>query len=615
MMVASVEKTMKKAVTSPARGVEAPVTTSETAAEQRQPQMSVIHAWRALAGPFRHAFVHMAWLSLLTNVLMLVPTLYMLQLYDRVMLSRNALTLVAVTALTVVLLLFMALADWIRSTVAIRTGVQFDLRYGQQVFHAAFDTAHAGFQQLAPAQVLQHLTMVRQFMTGAGLFAFLDMPWSVVYIVVLSILHPLLGVTAVVFCLIQLAVALWNQQVVGTPLQRSQQARQQTDDFLQQKIRHLQTSHVMGMMQALQQRWQQLLQQQGQAEAAALRVGDCSQCLNKWVRTTMQSLMLAVAAVLTIRGEISVGSMIASNVLIARALQPFDVIVHSWRQCVQATTAAQALQQVLAGHIGALFQETALPQPVLQSPISQSQIPVHLDLQQVSVHIQDHAVLRGLTLRLPPGRILCVMGSSGSGKSTLARLLVGVAPISQGTVTLNGQVLGAGCLPATLTHVGYLPQQVSLLEGSIAENVARFGSLDAAEVIKACQRTGLHEAILRLPRGYDTRLDEQGLPLSGGQRQLLGLARAIYRDPMLLVLDEPNASLDEFGEAHLMHILQQCKARQCTVVVVSHRSGLLKVTDDLLILKRGEVVHVGPREAGIAYLNQTHAAASAAIPG
>ncbi|MDP8566897.1 type I secretion system permease/ATPase [Methylophilus aquaticus] len=591
--------------------VSAITSTADKATPDRMP-LPARAAWLALMTPFRGAFLQMAWLSMLTNVLMLVPTLYMLQLYDRVMVSRNTLTLVAVTLLTIGLLLFMALADWIRSAVAIKTGVQFDLHYGKQVFHAAFDTRpvvdrtdHKIGHQIAPAQVLQHLTAVRQFMTGAGLFAFFDMPWSVVYIMVLTILHPVLGLTAVVFCLVQWVVAVWNQRVMAAPLQHSQQARQQTDAFLQQKIRHLQTSHVMGMMHTLQQQWQQLLKQQTQSEALGLRVSDRSQCVNKWSRYTMQSLMLAVAAVLTIRGDISVGSMIASNVLIARALQPFDVIVHSWRQCVQATAAALEVQQVLAA--------PAVPARMVAT--SASTRPVELVLQSASVVVNQQPVLRDLSLHIQPGRVLCVMGSSGSGKSTLARLLVGAVPVAQGGYWLNGTAIEPALPPAALTHVGYLPQQVSLLEGTIAENVARFGALDAAEIIRACQRTGLHEAILRLPQGYDTRLDEHGLPLSGGQRQLLGLARAIYRDPMLLVLDEPNASLDEFGEVHLMQILQACKAMQCTVVVVSHRSGLLKITDDLLILKRGEAVHMGPRDAGIAYLNQYHAASHAAIPG
>jgi ATP-binding cassette subfamily C exporter for protease/lipase len=552
-----------------------------------------------LVKPFRQQFIHMAWLSLLTNVLMLVPTLYMLQLYDRVMMSKNTLTLVAITVLTAGLLLLMAGADWLRNLYAIKTGVQLDLTYGKQVFAAAFNPATS--QRQSPVQSLQQLTTVRQFMTGQGLFAMLDLPWSVVYIAVLFTLHPMLGLTAVVFCLIQSGVAVWNQSVIAGPAQQAQSAKQTTEHFIQQKIRHLQTSHVLGMSHTLRQRWQALLAEQSAAERTWLTASDRSQFVNKWVRYTMQSLMLAVAAWLTIKGEISVGSMVASNVLIARALQPFDVIVHSWRQWLHANAAASDLQALLAHHAQAHTNPVA-PQPL--------QRPYTLTLNAAGVTLPSRRVLHDLNLTIPPGRLLCIMGPSGSGKSTLARLLVGAVFPTQGSYQVNQTAMHAGNIRAALDSVGYLPQQVSLLEGTIAENVARFGPLDSQHIIEACQRVGLHEAILRLPQGYDTRLDEQGLPLSGGQRQLLGLARAIYQGPALLVLDEPNASLDEFGEARLMQLLQTLKEKQTTIVVISHRSGVLKVTDDLLVLKRGEVVHHGPRDAGIVYLNQLNATAT-----
>lgn len=562
--------------------------------------MQGIALW-PLVKPFRRQFIHMAWLSLLTNVLMLVPTLYMLQLYDRVMLSRNTLTLVAITLLTAGLLLLMAGADWLRNLYAIKTGVQLDLSYGKQIFSAVFNPRLSG--QASPVQSLQQLTTVRQFMTGQGLFAMLDLPWSVVYIAVLFTLHPVLGGTAVLFCLIQSGVAVWNQSVISGPTQQAQAAKQSTEHFIQQKIRHLQTSHVLGMSQSLRQRWQDLLAAQSSAESGWLAASDRSQFVNKWVRYTMQSLMLAVAAWLTIKGQISVGSMVASNVLIARALQPFDVIVHSWRQWLQANAAAGELQALLGSQTQAVASH--LSSQALQRPYS-------LRLAGVGVTRQSRRILHGLALSIPPGRLLCIMGPSGSGKSTLARLLVGVVFPNQGEYQVNQTAMHADNIRAAMTSVGYLPQQVSLLEGTIAENVARFGELDSQHIIEACQRVGLHEAILRLPQGYDTRLDEQGLPLSGGQRQLLGLARAIYREPALLVLDEPNASLDEFGEAKLMQLLQVLKEKQTTIVVVSHRSGVLKITDDLLVLKRGEVIHHGPRDAGIVYLNQLNASAVSA---
>ena len=552
-----------------------------------------------LVKAFRQQFIHMAWLSLLTNVLMLVPTLYMLQLYDRVMMSRNTMTLVAITLLTAGLLLLMAGADWLRNLYAIKTGVQLDLSYGKQVFSAAFNPRTP--PQQSPVQSLQQLTTVRQFLTGQGLFAMLDLPWSVVYIAVLLTLHPLLGLTAVVFCLIQFGVAVWNQSVIAEPAQQAQSAKQTTENFIQQKIRHLQTSHVLGMSHTLRQRWQALLAEQSSAERIWLSASDRSQFVNKWVRYTMQSLMLAVAAWLTIKGDISVGSMVASNVLIARALQPFDVIVHSWRQWLQANDAASDLQALLT---------SARQTDAAHVPTQALQGPYTLRLKGMGVTLQSRRILHALDLTIPPGRLLCIMGPSGSGKSTLARLLVGAVFPTQGGYQVNQTVIHAGNVRSAMTSVGYLPQQVSLLEGTIAENVARFGELNSQHIIEACQRVGLHEAILRLPQGYDTRLDEQGLPLSGGQRQLLGLARAIYQEPALLVLDEPNASLDEFGEARLMQLLHTLKEKQTTIVVVSHRSGVLKITDDLLVLKRGEVVHHGPRDAGIVYLNQLNATAT-----
>lgn len=542
--------------------------------------------------PFKPMFVQIAWLSLLTNVLMLVPTVYMLQLYDRVMASRNTLTLVAVTLIVVFLIALMALAEWIRSMHAIKSGIRFDMTYGKQVFSAAFSS---GGQSLhAPGQALKDLTAVRQFMTGSGLFAFFDMPWSVIYIAVLFILSPVLGVTALVFCSIQFALAVWNQRDSKTPLSDFTAAQQQADTFLHHKIRHLQTSHVMGMLDALFQRWQAFNHTLREQDARIQHVQNRSQFVNKLVRYTMQSLMLAIAALLTIRGEISVGSMIASNVLIARALQPFDVIVHTWRQYVTAKNAAANLAGLLA-------KQQSLPQQDMQVADATS---AHILLSDIGVQLGNSTVLNGLSLEIAPGRILNIMGPSGSGKSTLARTLVGLVMPSHGQYRLNQQLIQQQADITTLTRIGYLPQSVSLLEGTIAENVARFGALESEHVIAACQAVGMHETILRLPQGYDTTLNAQGAPLSGGQRQLIGLARAIYKDPALIVLDEPNASLDEFGEASLIQALQVLKAKQATIVLISHRSNLLKVTDDLLILKRGEVAHCGPRDAGIAYLNQ-----------
>lgn len=553
------------------------------------PSVEKTQAYKLLK-PFKPMFVQIAWLSLLTNVLMLAPTVYMLQLYDRVMVSRNTLTLISVTLIVVFLIALMALAEWIRSMHAIKSGIRFDMTYGKQVFSAVF----SGGQLHMPGQALKDLTAVRQFMTGSGLFAFFDMPWSVIYIVVLFILSPVLGVTALVFCLIQSALAVWNQRESKAPINDFSAAQQQTDAFLHQKIRHLQTSHIMGMLDALFQRWQSFNLNLREQDAHIQQVQNRSQFVNKLARYTMQSLMLAIAALLTIRGDISVGSMIASNVLIARALQPFDVIVHTWRQYISAKSAAVNLAVLL----------DKPQQEFSQQSTMQHAASAHIALSNVGVQLGSNTVLNGLSLEIVPGRILNIMGPSGSGKSTLARTLVGLVLPNRGQYRLNQQLVQQQADVTEQISVGYLPQSVSLIEGTIAENVARFGTLESEHVIAACQAVGMHEAILRLPHGYDTPLNTQGAALSGGQRQLIGLARAIYKTPALIVLDEPNANLDEFGEAALMQALQTLKTKQATIVLISHRSNLLKVTDDLLILKRGDVAHYGPRDAGITYLNQ-----------
>lgn len=529
--------------------------------------------------------------SMVSNLMMLAPTIYMLQLYDRVMVSRNELTLVAVTVMTCFLLLMMALAEWLRSTLAIKAGMRFDQAYSHWIFSYAFSAQALG-STAQVGQPLKDLTAVRQFLTGNGLFAFFDLPWSLLYVAVLFVLSPVLGSLAVLFCLIQLGLAWWNHVGSDAALQRSMQVQNRAETFLQGKLRQLESVSVMGISPHLYRRWLGMQVESGWQEAGAQVQLNRLQFASKLARYCMQSLTLGAAAYLVIHGRISVGSMIASSVLIARALQPFDVIVGTWKQYVQAWEAGLRLIPL----------QEAVRLPEVQG--ARPDIRGELVLKAVSVRQDERTVLSNLNLEIRPGRILTVMGASGSGKSTLARTLLGLVGHADGEVFIDDVLLRDIDALHLAAAVGYLPQDVSLLEGTIAENIARFGPLESAHIIAACQLVGMHEAILRLPMGYETHLGENGEPLSCGQRQLIGLARAIYRNPAFVVLDEPNSSLDEFGDASLLRVLQQLRSRGGSVVVISHRTGVLKVTDDLLILKHGEIVHHGPRDAGIAYLNQ-----------
>jgi len=545
-----------------------------------------------------------AMFSLATNVLMLAPTLYMLQLYDRVLISKNELTLYAITLITCFLFLVMAFCEWMRSVIVIKAGVRFDQLLSSKVFTLGF--AHVlglgnarASEKAGPSQktmaneAMQDLTYIRQFITGNGLFAFFDMPWTLLYIAVLFILQPMLGMLAIVFCMVQLGLGIWNQRSSESPLELVNLAGRANQRFLDSKARNIETLHVMGMIPNLYKRWQLMQQRWNQLDGDAIRIQTRNQLINKFIRYTMQSLMLAAAALLAIQGKISIGAMIASNVLIARALQPFDVIVGTWKQFVMAQQSMTRLDQLLASE---------LPEVKTKKV---SQIQGHITLKDLNVTLgnTDRSILKRINLEIHPGQILTVMGPSGSGKTTLARCLAGICPWQGGELLIDG--VSASSIPHAqwAAALGYLPQDVELIEGSIADNIARFSDPSPADVIAAAQSAGIHDSILRLPQGYDSRINESAAILSGGQRQLLGLARAIYRQPALLLLDEPNSHLDEHGEANLVTTLLRLKQEGKAIVLVSHRSSILKITDQLLILQNGEVAHYGTRDAVVAELN------------
>jgi ATP-binding cassette, subfamily C, bacterial exporter for protease/lipase len=565
--------------------------------------------------PLKADVISIALLSCIANLLMLAPTIYMLQLYDRVMLSQNTLTLVTVTLLISFFILAMAFAEWLRSIITIKAGVKFDQSLNSKLFNQAFERIFTANQKNTH-EAMQDLTNIRQFMTSNGLFAFFDMPWTLIYVAVLFILNPSLGWLAIVFCLIQFGLGVWNQISTDAPLKATMNVNLENQQFLSSKVRNLETLHVMGILPQLYKRWQSLQEVASGLNRNATRVQSRNQHINKLTRYTMQSLMLAAAALLAVRGEISIGSMIASNVLIARALQPFDIIVNTWKQYIQAKDSMRRLNAVLT-HPLAEVTKLAPKQEIHAQENHAAILPeikgeITLKNLTVTLHNTHKKVLSHVNASIPSGQVLTIMGSSGSGKTSLARCLVGVMPVPHGTLLIDDVSIEQVNPQQLSTALGYLPQDVSLLEGTIAENIARFEALDSAEIIAAAKVVGLHEAILRLPLGYDTKVDESGMSLSGGQRQLIGLARAVYKSPSILVLDEPNAHLDEYGETHLLNALQTFKNQGKTVVVISHRTNILKVTDQLLVMKNGEILHHGPTDIVIKQLNNEKSTQQAA---
>lgn len=551
---------------------------------------------------FRREFLIVGIFSMVANVLMLAPTLYMLQVYDRVLVSRSELTLLVVSLITLFFFAVMAFAEWSRSRLLVRAGVRLDAVLSTRVFNASFEANLS--QSGAPAQrAFNDLTEVRQFLTGNGIFAFFDAPWAPIYIAVLFFLHPFLGWVSIGFALVQAALAWFGHRRTIAPSEAASKAALDVNLYLQGKMRNAEVVESMGMLSGLRERWRsrhaEYMDRQGEAQGLTHRIT----AISKWVRYCQQSLALAAGALLVIEGELTAGGMIAANVLMTRALAPIDQMVNTWRSFIGARSAFLRLETLLRAH----------PErdPALSRVPPTGQVVVRDVVASAPGRAQP--ILQEVSLQASPGTVTVVLGPSGSGKSTLARVLMGIWPDVSGEVLLDGQPLGGWSRAELGPHVGYLPQDVELFDGTIAENIARFAEVESDKVIAAARSAGLHDMILRFPKGYDTPMGEAGSLLSGGQRQRVGLARAIYGDPALIVLDEPNANLDDVGEAALMRAVRELRDKERTVFLITHRPGAVAVADQLLVLRDGRVLCQGPRDAVLTWL-QAQARPAAAEP-
>ena len=546
---------------------------------------------------FRREFVVVGVFSMVANVLMLSPTLYMLQVFDRVMSSRSELTLLAMSLITLFLFGVMAFAEWMRSRVLVRAGVQLDGLLGTRVFNASFE-ANLAPSGVSPARAFGDLIQIRQFLTGNGILAFFDTPWTPVYMAVLFILHPMLGFLALFFAAVQGALAWFGHRHTVAPAEAASKAGSEASAYLQGKLRNAEVLEPMGMVHNLRPHWAQrhahAHQLQGQAQALTHRITAWS----KFIRYAQQSLALGAGALLVIDGQLSPGGMIAANVLMSRALAPIDMLVGAWRGFISARGAFGRLEALLGAH------------PERDPALSRVAPQGALTLRDVVAVAPGRAepILKGVSVAVSRGTVTVVLDPSGSGKSTLARCMVGIWPGVSGEVLLDGLPIEGWDRNELGPYLGYLPQDIELFEGSIAENIARFGEVSPEKVIAAARSAGLHEMILRFPKGYDTPIGEAGNLLSGGQRQRIGLARAVYGDPVLVVLDEPNANLDDVGEAALVRTVQELKAKGRTVFLITHRPGIVAVADRVLILRNGMVQADGPRDEVLAALRAAQTA-------
>lgn len=532
---------------------------------------------------FKSTFITVGVFSAISNLLMLVPSLYMLQVYDRVLSSANETTLLMLTLMVLGAFLFMSLLELIRSFVLVRVGARFDMELNKRVYTAAFEQNLKGSGANA-GQALSDLTNIRQFLTGNALFAFFDAPWFPVYLIVIFVFEPTLGIFALCGTLVLVLLAYINERVSRKPLAEANTMAIASTTLATNNLRNAEVIESMGMLPNLQNRWfklhGQFLKLQAEASQKAGTVG----AITKFVQVSLQSLVLGFGALLVLEHKITPGMMIAASILVGRALAPVQQVIGVWKSYSGTRSAYQRLTALLAA-----FPARAAGMP-LPKPVGR----IIVEGVTAAPPNSQVAVLRGLSFAVNAGDVLGVIGPSGSGKSTLARLLVGVWPAAVGKVRLDGADIYQWNKAELGPHIGYLPQDIELFGGTVSENIARFGEIDPDQVVQAAKRAGVHDMILHMPKGYDTMLGDGGAGLSGGQKQRLGLARAMYGDPSVIVLDEPNSNLDDIGEAALLQAINDLRQRGKTIILITHRTSIIGATTKLLLLRDGMAAMYGP---------------------
>lgn len=542
----------------------------------------------------KSAFIWAAFFSMVINILQLVPTIFMLQVYDRVVPTGNKSTLLMLTLLMVVLFLTMGSLEWVRSQILVRVSTRLETLLNKRLFQVSYKQALFSGGQSASGQALDDLTSLRQFLTGNGLFAFFDMPWIPIYIALLFVFHTLYGFAGIVTSILLIIVAIIQENATAKLLAEANSLAITGRSLVNKNLRNAEVIESMGMLKNIQSRWvlgsDQILILQATASSRAGLING----LSKLIRISSQSLILALGAYLVIENEITAGLMLGGSVLLGRTLAPIDMMIGSWKGFINARGQYQRLNTMLI-QIPADSPKMPLPAPLGL---------FHLESAEVTPPGATQPILKGISLVINIGDVIGVIGPSGCGKSTFARALLGIWPTSKGKIRLDGAEVSNWNRHELGPYIGYLPQDIELFEGSISENIARFGDVNPDKIVAAAKMADVHNLILQFPKGYDTIIGANGGNLSGGQRQRIGLARALYGDPVIVVLDEPNSNLDEQGEYALGQAIQLLKQKKTTIVVITHRNNVLNNVDKLLILQDGLLSVYGPKDQVIAHLQQ-----------
>lgn len=532
--------------------------------------------------------------SFFTNLLILAPTWYMLEVYDRVVNSQNHKTLLMLTIMVVFLYALMEMLEWVRSRVMFAASMQFDRALNDRVFNAIFQ---AKLRQIpgGTAQAFSDLKTIQDTLASPALMAIMDMPFAFLTLIIVFAINTTMGWFSVAGAILLGIIALLNQRRVQPPLTEANRHAISAQNYASGVIRNAQVIEAMGMLSRVHAKWivrqNKFLKLQGVASDQA----GLNSSLSKLVQTLQGSLLLGLGCWLTLRGELDMGGsmMIVGSTLGGRVLAPLITFVANWRVIANSRDAINRLDNFLK----------AFPEPRESMPLPPPLGNLSVEGAVAAPPNSQLAILKGITFRLPAGQSLAVVGPSASGKTTLARLITGIWPAANGKVRLDGADIFQWKKSELGPHVGYLPQDVELFDGTLAENIARFGEVDMEKVRAAANVVGLDALINSLNDGYATQVGEEGSFLSGGQRQRVALARAIYGMPKFVVLDEPNSSLDEAGDVALLNALQYIKAQGTTLIVITHRPNILSVIDHMMVLTEGQIKAFGPRDEVLASLN------------
>jgi ATP-binding cassette subfamily C exporter for protease/lipase/ATP-binding cassette subfamily C protein EexD len=546
--------------------------------EQKNEILDVLYSYKRI-------FWILVIFTAIINFIMIVPALYMFQIYDSVLNSRSTETLIMLSLIAVFMYAVFGFLNWSRSQILILLNNDFDEKLSNRTFYAVL-SGIISTGSTNPAQAFGDLTNLRQFITGTGILAFMDAPFGLLFLIVIFIIHPVLGVFALLVGIVQVAGAVINEKLTKEKIKESNKHFQNSQNFLQANLRNAEVIEAMGMHENVRKKWREKYEKMLAIQSEASENSAKIQSSIKAIRITAQSIILGLGAYLAIHNIITPGMMIMGSILMGRALSPVDQAVGMWRQFVSTRQSYERLQSLLSD----------FPPPERHLPLTIPQGFVKVENAMVTPRGSQQVILKGISFEANPGDIVGIIGPTASGKSSLAKMLVGVwLPIS-GHYKIDKAEMSFYNRDEIGRLIGYLPQDIELFSGTVAENIARFGEINMQLVIKAAMIAGVHDMILQFPKGYETEVGEGGGYLSGGQRQRIGLARALYGDPVLIVLDEPNSNLDEQGEIALMRALMIMKKMNRTIFVISHRMNILSIVDKIMLLGNGTIQLYGARD-------------------